>query len=223
MFYFSQFPSFYCFSIILTLIFCSDSPKRKVCKKYGRAHGTDEESSEPGSNESSFVIPQSVEISSTSPAQSVRPHRTNSSDIPTSPNKPFPKLVGKLWDGSIPSPSHSPIVPENVQITSDEEEAAGSLFHEVPPAKGIQNLPEIATTIPIPVETSNLLTHEMIVSISKAHYLKQKENVNKNRFTWETTYSHHSCFMIPDDYNNLKRTTAWKIKMMTHHLTHMTI
>ena len=95
-FYFSPHPSFYRFPIILTLIFCSDSPKRKVHRKYGPTHSTDDDSSDSGSDESSFLIPQSVEISSTGPAHSVISCCLKPSHIPTSPNKSFPKLVVKL-------------------------------------------------------------------------------------------------------------------------------
>ena len=93
-------------------------------------------------------------------------------------------------------------MPENVQISTDEEQAAASLFREVPPTKGNPCLPEISTTIPIPVETTNTLTHETIVSITKTHYFKENVNVNESRCSWETTYSHHSCFMIPDDFSS---------------------
>ena len=77
----------------------------------------------------------------------------------------------------------------------------------MPPAKGISALPVVTTEIPIPEETTDSLTHDMIAAITKAHYSNQSGNVFESRNNWENTFSHHSCSMVPGDFSCRKLIT----------------
>ena len=197
---FSQNSLIYCFPIILTLNFCSGSSSRKCRSKYGPPKNSDE-SSDPSSEESLFQPSQSDKLCNVAPAQSGKPCHTKSSHLS---NLPPANEVITILDSSTPSPSHSPNVLEDVENTFSQEQGVASRFREVPPAKGIFALPVVSTAIPIPEETTDSLTHDMILDITKAHYSNQPGNVIESRYNWENTYSHHSCSMVPGDFSCCK-------------------
>ena len=89
----------------------------------------------------------------------MKPCHPKSSCPPTIQNSPPANEVITILDSSTPSPSCSPNELEDVENTFSQEQGVASLYHEVPPVKGIPALPVVSTAIPIPEETIDSLTH----------------------------------------------------------------